>query len=77
MAPSLPHEQAAQPSLEARQDYESVLADVVDWSPKIRPRGILAGDDYIDGKFINAARPLPVRATFTDYPWNGWFLVLR
>lgn len=31
--------------VDARHDYESVLADVVAWSPKIRPGGVMAGHD--------------------------------
>ena len=76
--------------LDARHDYESVRDDLVDWFPKIRAGGILAGHDYIDGTFVNgdfgvrsavdaflAARSLPVRHTFTDSPWNSWFAIVR
>jgi Methyltransferase domain len=35
--------------LDARHDYDSVLADLESWAPKMRPGGILAGDDYFDG----------------------------
>jgi hypothetical protein len=76
--------------LDARHDYESVRDDLAAWFEKVRPGGIAAGHDYIDGVFVNgefgvrsavdeffAARSLPVWATFNDAPWNSWFVVVR
>jgi hypothetical protein len=37
--------------IDARHDYESVLEDLRAWYPKLRPGGILAGHDYVDGEF--------------------------
>jgi hypothetical protein len=35
--------------IDARHDYESVKEDVAAWCSKVRPGGILAGHDYVDG----------------------------
>jgi len=35
--------------IDARHDYESVLEDLEAWARKVRPGGILAGHDYVDG----------------------------
>lgn len=35
--------------IDARHDYESVREDLVAWLPKVRPGGLLAGHDYVDG----------------------------
>jgi Methyltransferase domain len=36
--------------IDARHDYESVLEDLDAWYPKVKPGGILAGHDYVDGQ---------------------------
>ena len=35
--------------IDARHDYESVKEDLQAWCGKVRPGGILAGHDYVDG----------------------------
>jgi hypothetical protein len=68
--------------LNARHDYASVLVDLDAWYPKIRPGGILAGHDYLDGCYnatqlgvrsavstFSAMRGLSVRGTYRDRPW--------
>jgi Methyltransferase domain len=35
--------------IDARHDYESVKEDLEAWCSKVRPGGILAGHDYVDG----------------------------
>lgn len=87
-AERIPHHSLDFVYLDARHDYASVKEDLGDWFDKLRPGGVFAGHDYIDGTFVNgdfgvrsavdeffAARGLPVRATFTDSPWNSWFVV--
>lgn len=37
--------------IDARHDYDAVLEDVRLWLPKVRPGGVLAGHDYVDGVF--------------------------
>ena len=37
--------------IDARHDYTSVLEDLESWVGKVRPGGILAGHDYVDGEF--------------------------
>ncbi|MGQ0647852.1 MAG: class I SAM-dependent methyltransferase [Gemmatimonadaceae bacterium] len=73
--------------IDARHDYASVLEDLAAWFPKVRPRGIVAGHDYIDGHFAAGefgvkravdefcgARELRVYATLLDAPWLTWFV---
>jgi hypothetical protein len=36
--------------IDQRRDYLSVLADLIDYWPKVKPGGILAGMDYLDGQ---------------------------
>lgn len=88
-ASQIPHHSLDFVYLDARHDYESVRDDLADWYPKLRPGGILAGHDYVDGTFVNgefgvrsavdelfAARSLPVRHTFADSPWDSWFVIV-
>lgn len=62
--------------IDARHDYESVKEDLEAWFAKVRPGGILAGHDYVDGNFRQgefhvksavdgffAARGIPVHGT--------------
>ena len=34
--------------VDAVHDYEGALRDIMDWWPKLKPGGILAGHDYLD-----------------------------
>ena len=62
--------------IDARHDYDSVLEDLEAWCAKVRPGGILAGHDYVDGDLLQGefyvksavddffgARGIPVHAT--------------
>ena len=62
--------------IDARHDYASVLEDLAAWLPKVRPGGIIAGHDYVDGELVQGdfgvkpavdeffgARGIPVHAT--------------
>ncbi|MFN8666488.1 MAG: class I SAM-dependent methyltransferase [Gemmatimonadaceae bacterium] len=73
--------------IDARHDYPSVLEDLAAWFPKVRPGGIVAGHDYIDGNFpagefgvksavdeFFAARELAVYSTLLDPPWLTWLV---
>lgn len=75
--------------LDARHDPISVRQDLDAWTQKLRPGGILAGHDYLDGTFAEghfgvksavdefcAVRRLRVRATFADPPWCSWYVVI-
>lgn len=33
--------------IDASHDYESVLEDIIAWYPKVKPGGIISGDDYV------------------------------
>jgi len=37
--------------IDARHDYESVREDLGLWYPRLRPGGLLAGHDYVEGTF--------------------------
>jgi hypothetical protein len=49
-AARVPHHSLDFAYLDARHDRESVLADLADWFDKVRPGGIVAGHDYVDGE---------------------------
>lgn len=38
--------------LDARHDYAAVRQDLIDWTPVMKPGGILAGHDYLDGTIM-------------------------
>jgi len=74
--------------LDARHDYASVMEDLDAWHAKVRPGGILAGHDYIDGQLLAGdfgvkravdeffgARGTPVHTTLLDEPWLTWITV--
>jgi hypothetical protein len=88
-AARIPHHSLDFVYLDARHDYTSVLSDLGDWVDKIRPGGVFAGHDYVDGHFeagdfgvrsavdeFFAARDLKVRATRADLPWRSWWVQL-
>jgi methyltransferase family protein len=73
--------------IDALHDYDSALEDVTHWYPKIRPGGIIAGHDYVDGEFPDGvfgvkravdeffgARGLRARPTLLDPPWRSWMV---
>lgn len=85
----VPHHSLDFAYLDARHDYDSVLEDLEAWFDKIRPGGVIAGHDYIDGKFdagifgvksavddFFAARGLTVYATEDDKPWLTWMVAI-
>lgn len=88
-AANLPHHCLDFVYLDARHDRDSVLHDLGQWFDKLRPGGVLAGHDYLDGSFpegefgVRSAteefftrRHLKVRATFADPPWPSWYVLL-
>jgi hypothetical protein len=73
--------------IDARHDRESVLADLEAWFDKVRPGGIIAGHDYVDGDFERGrfgvksavedffgARVIPVYQTGPDPVYPSWFV---
>lgn len=73
--------------IDARHDFESVLEDLDAWYDLVRPGGIVAGHDYLDGSLpagefgvksaVDAffmARSLPVYCTLLDNPWLSWLV---
>ena len=88
-APRVPHHSLDFVYIDARHDHDSVLADIGDWFDKVRPGGVIAGHDYVDGRFeqgvfgVRGAVDdffgrigLPVHATFADGPFVSWYVVL-
>lgn len=84
----IPHHSLDFVYLDARHDYASVLEDLEAWFDKVRPGGIIAGHDYIDGVFPNAGvfgvqsavdeffgrKGLAVYATLLDEPAISWMV---
>jgi Methyltransferase domain len=73
--------------LDARHDYESVKEDLEHWFDKVRPGGILAGHDYVDGTWgelsfgvksavdeFFGARGLPVKTTYAQTRPASWLV---
>jgi hypothetical protein len=73
--------------LDARHDYASVMEDLHAWYDRVRPGGIIAGHDFLDGRRpegefgVRSAvtrffgkRGLPVHATLLDAPWLTWMV---
>ena len=56
--------------IDARHDYESVVADINAWAPKVRPGGWLSGDDYQPDWWPGVVRA--VSETLPDAaPWES------
>lgn len=76
--------------IDARHDYDSVREDIGLWLPKVRPGGVIAGHDYVDGVFaqgefgvkravdeIFGELGLPVLATGGEPPrFPSWIVIL-
>lgn len=86
-APRIPRHSLDFVYIDARHDYAAVMEDLNVWFDKVRPGGIVAGHDYIDGTFpagefgvksavdeFFAARDLPVYSTLLDQPWLSWMV---
>jgi hypothetical protein len=75
--------------LDARHDYAAVMEDLRAWAPKVRPGGILAGHDYLDGVYtagdfgvksavdeFGRANGLTPYATHLDGPCVSWLIAM-
>jgi hypothetical protein len=73
--------------IDARHDYESVREDLGLWHPRLRPGGLLAGHDYVEGTFAEgtfgvkravdefaAEQGLAVRRTLREQ-WPSWMVL--
>jgi Methyltransferase domain len=67
--------------IDGRHDYESVLADLRAWHPKLTSRGVIAGHDYLDahGFGVRSAvteffsdKGIVVYETFAEPDWPTW-----
>lgn len=45
--------------LDARHDYKNVLRDLIEWTPQVKPGGLLMGHDYLDGQITFTERVGP------------------
>lgn len=74
--------------LDARHDYDSVIEDLGAWFPKLRPGGIIAGHDYVDGDLpegtfgVRSAvdaffrvRGMDIYSTLSEPAWPTWIAV--
>jgi hypothetical protein len=74
--------------IDARHDYASVMEDLSAWYTKVRPGGVFAGHDYIDGNFqagvfgVKSAvdeffglKGVRVYPTLMDPPWLTWLTI--
>jgi hypothetical protein len=61
--------------LDARHDYESVIADIKAWSPKLKRRGWLSGDDYNEEKWPEVVKAvgdvLPAAQSWSNQQWRA------
>ena len=86
-APRIPRHSLDFVYIDARHDFDSVLEDLDAWYDKVRPGGIIAGHDYLDGNLpagdfgvksaVDAyflAKSLPVCCTLLDQPWLSWLV---
>lgn len=89
-AEQIPHHSLDFVYLDARHDRASVLQDLRPWTEKVRPGGIVAGHDYLDGTFAEGEfgvksavdefftrKGWRVRATFADPPCVSWYVLAR
>ena len=71
--------------IDARHEYEYVKEDLHCWFDKVRPGGLIAGHDYMDGRVSTglygvkravdeffAGKGLPVATTFRDPETQSW-----
>jgi hypothetical protein len=75
--------------IDALHDHASALEDVSHWFDRVRPGGVIAGHDYVDGEFPEGSfgvrravdgffgeRGVQVRATALDPPWRSWYVIV-
>jgi hypothetical protein len=75
--------------VDARHDYDAVMEDLNAWYSKVRPGGIFAGHDYLDGVYAAGvfavksavdeffgARGISVRHTHLDGPCLSWIVCM-
>jgi FkbM family methyltransferase len=74
--------------LDARHDAQSVSDDLESWWPLVRPRGLIAGHDYLDGALPEGVFGVrsavdaffgklgfQVHVTTDDAPWPSWLAI--
>jgi hypothetical protein len=61
--------------LDARHDYENVVADIEAWLPKVKRGGWLSGDDYNEEKWPEVVKAvgdvLPSAQRWSDQQWRA------
>jgi hypothetical protein len=63
--------------LDAGHNYDSVIADLEAWRPKVKPGGLLCGDDYLDGVLMyEGATIFEVKRAVDDYATRNQIAVL-
>jgi len=74
--------------LDACHDYAGVLDDLAAWFPKVKPGGLIAGHDYLDGPLAEGEfglkravdeffgmMKLSVQSTMFDEPRKSWYIL--
>jgi hypothetical protein len=59
--------------IDASHFYEDVKQDIISWLPKVKPGGILSGDDYHEKDFpevIRAVNELLFNVIVEEYTWH-------
>jgi len=88
-APMILHHSLDFVYLDARHDFDSLSEDLTTWFDRVRPGGLIAGHDYVDGTFADGVfgvrsavdaffseRGLRVNSTLMDRPYLSWFVAL-
>ncbi len=88
-APRIPDGSLDLVYVDARHDEASVREDLEHWFGKLRPGGVMAGHDYVDGDLPEGvfgvrsavdgffgARGLRVHHTLGDPPWVSWLVLV-
>lgn len=73
--------------IDANHEFQAVLDDIHSWFPKVKPGGVMAGHDYLDGtlpagefgvksavRAFECETGLLAHGTL-DPPWPSWYLV--
>jgi predicted O-methyltransferase YrrM len=61
--------------IDANHSFDFVMEDIIHWSKKVRPNGIVSGHDYFVGKGNrNHQVPIAVRAYTEAHNISPWFV---
>lgn len=58
--------------IDGAHDYDSVVADLAAWTPKVKPGGLIAGHDYNPGAWPGVVRAVQERFPKHRNPGSWW-----